>query len=68
MNLEKFREVLERYDLKLDKIQLDAFLARCNLTVHPKTRSVSYLDFLQRFQDRSDAGLPHKILLDPEHM
>ncbi|XP_038061355.1 EF-hand calcium-binding domain-containing protein 6-like [Patiria miniata] len=68
VELAKFREVLERYDLKLDKLQLDAFLSRCNLAVHPKTRSVSYLDFLQRFQDRSDAGLPHKILLNPEHM
>ncbi|XP_033644045.1 EF-hand calcium-binding domain-containing protein 6-like [Asterias rubens] len=68
IDLTKFRDVLERYDLKLDKQQLDAFLARCNLSVHPKSRAVSYFDFLQRFQDRSDTGLPHKILLNPEHM
>ncbi|XP_033124539.1 EF-hand calcium-binding domain-containing protein 6-like [Anneissia japonica] len=61
-----FQRILEKFDLKLDNKQLNDFMARCSITCRKDGR-VSYRDFLQRFQDRSEEGIPHKILANPKH-
>lgn len=63
---DEFRRVMEDFGLRLasDK-QLDDFLARCG--VEPSNDKISYKEFLRRFQDRSEQGMPHKILANPLH-
>jgi len=63
---DEFRRVMEDFGLRLstDK-QLDDFLARCG--VEPSNGKISYKEFLRRFQDRSEQGMPHKILANPLH-
>ncbi len=55
-----------KFGLKLEGNHLDNFLSRCNMTLR-KDGKVSYRDFLQQFQDRSESGVPHKILCNPTH-
>lgn len=63
---DEFRRVMEDFGLRLstDK-QLDDFLARCG--VEASNGKISYKEFLRRFQDRSEQGMPHKILANPLH-
>ncbi|XP_071952395.1 EF-hand calcium-binding domain-containing protein 6-like [Antedon mediterranea] len=61
-----FQRILAKFELKLDNKQLNDFLARCSITSRKDGR-VSYREFLQRFQDRSEEGIPHKILANPKH-
>ncbi|XP_072038422.1 EF-hand calcium-binding domain-containing protein 6-like [Amphiura filiformis] len=63
---EEFRQILMKFGLKLDGSQLENFLARCNMTIRRDGR-VCYREFLQQFQDRSESGVPHKILCNPTH-
>lgn len=63
---EEFRKVLMKFGLKLDNGQLENFLSRCNMTSR-KDGKVLYKEFLQQFQDRSESGVPHKILCNPTH-
>ncbi|XP_067932216.1 EF-hand calcium-binding domain-containing protein 6-like [Watersipora subatra] len=60
-----FCSTLANHGLKLERNHLDEFLARCGLS-QLKT-GVPYKEFLHRFQDRSEEGMPHKILGDPGH-
>ncbi|XP_032219247.2 EF-hand calcium-binding domain-containing protein 6 [Nematostella vectensis] len=62
-----FRKVLAEFDLKLstDK-QVEDFLARCGVTL-TSDDLVPYKEFLRRFQDRSQDGMPHKILANQLH-
>ncbi|XP_053556230.1 EF-hand calcium-binding domain-containing protein 6-like [Bombina bombina] len=60
-----FLAVLERFDLKLKDEHLNLFLARCDLKNTPS--GISYIDLLRNFQDRSDKGITHKILSNPNH-
>ena len=41
------------------------FACRCG--VEPSNDKISYKEFLRRFQDRSEQGMPHKILANPLH-
>ncbi|PAA52594.1 hypothetical protein BOX15_Mlig033909g1 [Macrostomum lignano] len=60
-----FLAVLREHSLSLEKRHLAEFLARCAVT-HTKA-GVMYRDFLHRFQDRSEAGMAHKIMANPHH-
>ncbi|KAM4052574.1 EF-hand calcium-binding domain-containing protein 6-like isoform 2-T2 [Anomaloglossus baeobatrachus] len=60
-----FLTVLEKFDLKLKDEHFNLFLARCGL--ENSLTGISYLDLLRNFQDRSEKGLTHKILSDPNH-
>ena len=41
------------------------FFHRCG--VEASNGKISYKEFLRRFQDRSEQGMPHKILANPLH-
>ncbi|XP_063314192.1 EF-hand calcium-binding domain-containing protein 6-like [Pelobates fuscus] len=60
-----FMAVLEKFDLKLKDEHFHIFLARCGL--ENSLTGISYMDFLRKFQDRSDKGITHKILSNPNH-
>ncbi|XP_033886076.3 EF-hand calcium-binding domain-containing protein 6-like [Acipenser ruthenus] len=60
-----FMQVLGRFRLHLKKEQLSLFLARCGLD--EASSDVSYTDFLQQFQDRTEKGMSQRILSDPNH-
>lgn len=47
-------------------INLIQFFA-CRCGVEPSNDKISYKEFLRRFQDRSEQGMPHKILANPLH-
>ncbi|XP_075142809.1 EF-hand calcium-binding domain-containing protein 6-like [Leptodactylus fuscus] len=62
---EDFLAVLEKFDLKLKDEHFNLFLARCGL--ENSLTGISYMDLLRNFQDRSEKGITHKILSDPNH-
>ncbi|XP_075705752.1 EF-hand calcium-binding domain-containing protein 6-like [Rhinoderma darwinii] len=57
--------VLEKFNLKLKDEHFNLFLARCGL--ENSLTGISYMDLLRNFQDRSEKGITHKILSDPNH-
>ncbi|KAI8521540.1 hypothetical protein Bbelb_012940 [Branchiostoma belcheri] len=60
-----FSKVLAKFGLQLkEDAQLDQFFARVGLG---PSDALSYRYFLQRYQDRSEAGMPHQILSDEKH-
>nr|WQY91287.1 ddN-expressed EFCAB family member [Ciona robusta] len=60
-----FRRVISQFDLFLrEDSSLNMFLARCGLPEHGE---ISYVDFLNKFQDRSATGMAHNILSNPKH-
>lgn len=62
---ETFRRILAQFGLFLrDEESLRMFLARCSL---PPRGDVSYVDLLNRFQDRSENGIAHNILMNKKH-
>ncbi|XP_023931994.1 EF-hand calcium-binding domain-containing protein 6 [Lingula anatina] len=65
VSAENFLTVLNEFGLKLEKPHLEEFLARANIEL--QKQGVKYREFLHRFQDRSEAGMPHKILSNPKH-
>ncbi|XP_072113230.1 EF-hand calcium-binding domain-containing protein 6 isoform X1 [Mobula birostris] len=60
-----FLSVLGTFGLHLKIEHLSLFLARCNL--ENSKAGIKYIDFLRNFQDRSEKGMPHKILSNPKH-
>ncbi|XP_041042289.1 EF-hand calcium-binding domain-containing protein 6 isoform X1 [Carcharodon carcharias] len=60
-----FLSVLATFDLHLKDEHFNLFLARCNL--ENSKFGIKYIDFLRNFQDRSEKGIPHKILNNPKH-
>ena len=68
----KWRENCLQVQFKLAKkcaslvINLIQFFA-CRCGVEPSNDKISYKEFLRRFQDRSEQGMPHKILANPLH-
>ena len=60
-----FVDVLNRFGLTLEREHLAEFLSRCN--IEPTRTEVPYRQFLHTFQDRSEDGMPHKILTNPKH-
>nr|XP_014353279.1 PREDICTED: EF-hand calcium-binding domain-containing protein 6-like [Latimeria chalumnae] len=62
---EDFLSVLENFNLHLREDHFNLFLARCGL--ENSQDGISYLEFLRNFQDRSDKGITHKILSNPNH-
>ncbi|XP_069833839.1 EF-hand calcium-binding domain-containing protein 6-like [Dendropsophus ebraccatus] len=60
-----FLTVLEKFDLNLKDEHFNLFLARCGL--ENSLTGISYMDLLRNFQDRSEKGITHKILSDPNH-
>nr|XP_039247423.1 EF-hand calcium-binding domain-containing protein 6-like [Styela clava] len=62
---DNFRRVLAQMDLYLrEDSALNMFLARCGLS---ERGDINYVQFLTKFQDRSEDGVPHAILSNPEH-
>ncbi|XP_075466386.1 EF-hand calcium-binding domain-containing protein 6-like [Ascaphus truei] len=60
-----FLAVLMKFDLKLKTEHFNLFLARCGLV--NSLSGISYMDLLRKFQDRSDKGITHQILSNPNH-
>ncbi|XP_041444988.1 EF-hand calcium-binding domain-containing protein 6 isoform X2 [Xenopus laevis] len=65
VNKSDFLSVLETFELTLKDEHFNLFLARCGLENRPS--GISYVDLLTSFQDRSEKGITHKILSDPNH-
>lgn len=66
VSFDDFRMVMKDFGLRLDTDkQLDDFIARCG--IEASNGKISYKEFLRRFQDRSEQGMPHKILANPLH-
>lgn len=66
VSLDDFRLVMKDFGLRLDTDkQLEDFNARCG--IEASNGKISYKEFLRRFQDRSEQGMPHKILANPLH-
>lgn len=65
VSFDEFIEVLAQHGLRLEKKLLAAFLSRCSVT--PRREGVPYLEFLHRFQDRSEDGMTHNILTNSKH-
>lgn len=62
---DEFRRVLAQFDLFLrEDSALNMLLARCGLS---ERGDINYDAFLTKFQDRSDEGVPHAILSNPQH-
>jgi len=62
---ETFRRLLAQFGLYLrDEDSLKMFLTRCSL---PPCGEISYVQLLNRFQDRSDEGIAHHVLQDKKH-
>ncbi|XP_067858335.1 EF-hand calcium-binding domain-containing protein 6-like [Heptranchias perlo] len=62
---ENFLRVLKKFKLRLKEDQLNVFLVRCGL--QEDTSNISYVEFLHNFQDRSENGVPHRIITDENH-
>ncbi|XP_007232854.3 EF-hand calcium-binding domain-containing protein 6 [Astyanax mexicanus] len=62
---EDFLQVLATFDLKLKREHLGLFLSRCGLGF--RKGGVDYTRFLRTFQDRSQDGVTHKIISNPQH-
>ncbi|KAM4636670.1 EF-hand calcium-binding domain-containing protein 6-like [Discoglossus pictus] len=60
-----FLSVLAKLQLHITVDQLGHFLARCGLD--ETSPNVNYVEFLQRLQSRSKAGLAHKVLYQQDH-
>lgn len=65
VTFDEFLKVLSLFGLRLEKSLLGAFLSRCG--VKPQPEGIPYRDFLQRFQDRSEAGITHQVLANTKH-
>ena len=61
---------LNQHGFKLESTLLDAFLERCNIKVpgsqYNNTLLVSYTDFLEKFQNRSDQGLAYRMIANSD--
>lgn len=57
---DQFINILRRFGLKLETNLLDAFLQRCDIPV--ENNQVSYIRFLEKFQNRSEQGLTYKVI------
>ncbi|KAM9528261.1 EF-hand calcium-binding domain-containing protein 6 isoform 5-T5 [Salvelinus alpinus] len=66
VGLEEFLQVLKIFGLNLKREHVGLFLARCGLGLN-KTGVIHYPEFLRMFQDRSEEGVTHKILSNPQH-
>ncbi|XP_051883690.1 EF-hand calcium-binding domain-containing protein 6-like [Pristis pectinata] len=62
---ENFLRVLKVFDLRLKEDQLNIFLVRCGL--QEDAPNINYIEFLHNFQDRSENGVPHRIITDENH-
>ncbi|XP_076870217.1 EF-hand calcium-binding domain-containing protein 6 isoform X2 [Brachyhypopomus gauderio] len=62
---EDFLQVLATFDLRLKREHLGLFLSRCGLPF--RKSGVDYVRFLRAFQDRSQDGVTHRILSNPQH-
>ncbi|XP_070302109.1 EF-hand calcium-binding domain-containing protein 6 [Salvelinus sp. IW2-2015] len=66
VGLEEFLQVLKIFGLNLKREHVGLFLARCGLGLN-KTGVIHYPEFLRMFQDRSEEGVTHRILSNPQH-
>ena len=62
--IRKEGELIKRKGL-LFLLIIGRILFRCDL---PTQGPIDYKQFIKRFQDRSDVGMTHKILNDPNHV
>jgi hypothetical protein len=61
---DQFLKVLRQHNLSLEDTLLDAFLERCGLKVPIHSNLISYKDFLERFQNRSDNGIAYRFIIN----
>lgn len=60
-----FRRIIAQFGLYLrDEPSLRMFLARCDISPRGE---VSYVQLLNRFQDRSELGIAHNVLMNKKH-
>ena len=54
--------VLRQHGFKLESNFLDAFIERCDMHVAKNSSLISYVEFLEKFQNRSDQGLAYRLI------
>jgi hypothetical protein len=59
---DQFLNVLRQHGLQLEEHLLDSFLDRCNIKLGRNSILITYTDFLEKFQNRSDQGLAYKVI------
>lgn len=59
---DQFLKVLRQHNLSLEDTLLDAFLDRCGLKIPNHSTLISYKDFLEKFQSRSDSGIAYRFI------
>ncbi len=63
---DQFLNVLKQHDFKIENNLLDAFLERCEVKINPvhfqNSLLINYMDFLEKFQNRSDQGLAYRMI------
>ena len=59
---DQFLGVLRQHGLQLDVHLLDPFLQRCEIKTKKSSTLVPYIEFLEKFQNRSDTGLVYRFI------
>ena len=62
MRRDQFLNVLRQHGFKLETNYLDAFMERCDMHVAKNSSLISYTEFLEKFQNRSDQGLAYRLI------
>ena len=59
---DQFLNVLRQHGFKLENNYLDAFMERCDMHAAKNSSLISYVEFLEKFQNRSDQGLAYRLI------
>ncbi len=59
---DQFLNVLRQHGFKLETNLLDAFMERCDMHTAKNSSLISYTEFLEKFQNRSDQGLAYRLI------
>ena len=62
MRRDQFLNVLRQHGFKLETNLLDAFMERCDMHTAKNSSLISYTEFLEKFQNRSDQGLAYRLI------
>lgn len=59
---DQFVSVLKQHGFHIENNLLDEFLERCGIKFSKNSILVSYADFLEKFQIRSDQGIAYRFI------
>ncbi|CAF0760256.1 unnamed protein product [Brachionus calyciflorus] len=59
---DQFLNVLRQHGFPIENNLLDEFLERCGIRIPKNSVLISYVDFLEKFQNRSDRGIAYRFI------